>query len=145
MFTRRKKNLLWILLLSLLVIGVGSAFTAANTLDAHAGNALGYGTQTVSGAHVTSMSYTLTTDGTKVTTVTFKAAGDLTQGVPQEVAYLGFTYNPGSGSIVGVNATCLPGVYDGTTSTTFTCDVTGLAVAERTVTNITSTNIAVAN
>ena len=48
------------------VIGVGTAFTAANTFDANAGEALGYGTQTVSGANVTSMHYTLSADGTTV-------------------------------------------------------------------------------
>jgi hypothetical protein len=33
MFNRRKKNLLWILALVAVVIGVGTAFTAANTFD----------------------------------------------------------------------------------------------------------------
>ena len=59
MFNRRKKNLLLILVLVAVVIGVGTAFTAANTFDAKAGQELGYGTQTVSGASVTSMHYTL--------------------------------------------------------------------------------------
>ena len=142
MFNKRKKNLLFVLLLVAIAIGVGTAFTAANTIDAHAGNALGYGTQTVSGAHVTSMDYTLSADGTTVATVTFIAAGDLTQGVPQEVGYVGFTYGAGT---VGANATCAPGTYDSTnTDTTFVCDVTGLTTAEITVHDITSTNIAVA-
>lgn len=145
MFTRRKKNLLWILLMVAIVIGVGTAFTAANTFDANAGNQLGYGTQNVSGAHVTSMGYTLSSDGTQVTDVTFVADGDLTSGSPQEVAYVGFTYNPGTGSTVGPNAVCDPGTYNGTTSTTFHCDVTGLASAEVTVADISATNIAVAN
>jgi hypothetical protein len=146
MFNRRKKNLLFILLLVAIVIGVGTAFTAANTIDAHAGNKLGYGTQNVTGAHVTSMDYALSADGTTVATVTFKAAGDLTQGVPAEAGYVGFTYDPGSGPVVGPNAPCtaVAPAFDGT-STTFTCDVSGLASAEVTVANISDTNIAVAN
>ena len=143
MFNRRKKNLLWILALVAVVIGVGTAFTAANTFDAKAGQELGYGTQTVSGANVTSMHYTLAADGRTVTTVTFIADGDLTQGSPVEVGYVGFTYGAGT---VGPNATCGAGSYDGVAdATTFVCDVTGLIAAERTVASISSTNIAVAN
>jgi len=143
MFKNRKKHLLLILVLVAVVIGVGTAFTAANTFNAKAGEALGYGTQTVSGANVTSMHYTLNADGTKVDTVTFIADGDLTQGVPVEVGYVGFTYGAGT---VGANATCAAGTYDGpSNSTTFVCDTTGLLTAERTVAGISSTNIAVAN
>ena len=67
MFNKRKKNLFVVLLLVAIAIGVGSAFTAANSLDATAGNKLGYGTQTVTGAHVTSMDYTVSADGTRST------------------------------------------------------------------------------
>jgi hypothetical protein len=143
MFNRRKKNFLWILVLVAVVIGVGTAFTAANTFDATAGEALGYGTQTVSGANVTSMHYTLAADGTTVSTVTFIADGDLTHGSPVEVGYVGFTYGAGT---VGPNATCAAGSYDAIAdATTFVCDVTGLVSAERTVAGISSTNMAVAN
>ena len=143
MFNRRKKNLLLILALVAVVIGVGTAFTAANTFDPKAGQALGYGTQTVSGASVTSMHYTLNSDSTLVNTVTFIADGDLTQGVPQEVGYVGFTYGA---SVVSATATCAAGTYAaGPDETTFVCDVTGLTSAARTVSDISSTNIAVAN
>ena len=143
MFNKRKKHLVWMLALVAVVIGVGSAFTAANTFDATAGEALGYGTQTVSGANVTSMHYTLNSDGTKVDGVTFIADGDLTHGTPTEVGYVGFTYGAGT---VGANATCAAGTYDGVAdATTFVCDTTSLLTAERTVAGITSTNIAVAN
>jgi hypothetical protein len=143
MFNKRKKNLLLILVLVAVVIGVGTAFTAANTFDAKAGEALGYGTQTVSGANVTSMHYALSTDGTHVTGVTFIAAGDLTQGSPVEVGYVGFTYGAGT---VGANATCAAGTYDSVgDATTFVCDTTGLTSAETVVHDISSTNIAVAN
>jgi hypothetical protein len=142
MFNRRKKNLLLILALVAVVIGVGTAFTAANTFDPKAGQALGYGTQTVSGANVTSMHYTLNADGTLVNTVTFVADGDLTAGSPVEVAYVGFTY--GAGPTVSATATCSAGTL-ALGDTTFVCDVTGLATAARTVNSISSTNIAVAN
>ena len=144
MYNKRRKNLFVLPVLVAIAMGVGSAYTAANTLDATAGNALGYGTQTVTGAHVTSMHYTLSTDGVTVDTVTFVAAGDVTLGVPKEHGYVGFTYDPGSGSVVGAAADCGIGVYDGTTATTFTCDVTGLTTAELTVHDISSTNITVA-
>jgi len=144
MFNKRKKNLFVVLLLVAIAIGVGSAFTAANTLDATAGNKLGYGTQTVTGAHVTSMDYTVSANGVTVDTVTFIAAGNLTLGVPQEHGYVGFTYDPGTGSVIGAVADCGHGVYDGTTQTTFTCTVSGLATAEITIHDISSTNITVA-
>ena len=144
MFNKRKKNLFVVLLLVAIAIGVGSAFTAANTLDATAGNKLGYGTQTVTGAHVTSMDYTVSANGVTVDTVTFIAAGDVTQGVPQEHGYVGFTYDPGSGSVVGAAADCGVGIYNGSTHTTFTCDVTGLSTPELTIHDISSTNITVA-
>lgn len=144
MFKTRKKNLFVLLLIVAIAIGVGSAFTAANTLDATAGNKLGYGTQTVTGAHVTSMHYTPSADGATVDTVTFIAAGDLTLGVPQEHGYVAFTYDPGSGSVVGAAADCGVGTYNGTTQTTFTCDVTGLSTPELTIQDISSTNITVA-
>lgn len=146
MFNRRKKHLLLLLVLVALVIGVGTAFTAANTFTGTAGQELGYGTQTVSGAHVTSMDYTLSSDSTKVQTVTFKADGDLTGGTPKEVGYVGFTYDAGGGSTVGATATCGLSSYDGVAlATTFTCDVSGLTANERTVAFISSTDIAVAN
>jgi len=119
-------------------VAVGAAFTAANTIDAHAGNQLGYGTQNVSGAHVTSMHYTLHANGVTVDTVTFVAAGNLTQGVPQEHGFVGFTVAGTPGPTVD----CGVGVYDGSTATTFTCDVTSLAQA---VATIQATDIAVSN
>ena len=59
-----------------------------------------------------------------------------------EVGYVGFTYGAGT---VGANATCAAGTYDGPSdTTTFVCDVSSLLTAERTVHDISSTNIAVA-
>src|SRR3974377_2022048 len=91
MMRREKTKAFLCAVLGIAALGVGAAFTAANTFDAHAGNQLGYGTQVVSGAHVTSMHYVLSTDGTKVGSVTFVAAGDLTAGVPAEHGFVGFT------------------------------------------------------
>ncbi len=133
---RRRTNVFWLLILVIVAVAVGSAFTAANTFDTHAGNQLGYGTQNVSGANVTSMHYTLSTNGTRVDTVTFVAAGDLTQGVPQEHAFVGFTVAGTPGPVVD----CGTGVF--TTATTFTCDVTSLA---QSVATIQATDIAVTN
>jgi hypothetical protein len=135
---RPKTTLLLVAVLAIAAVAVGAAFTAANTVDAHAGNQLGYGTQNVSGAHVTSMHYTLHPNGVSVDTVTFVAAGNLTQGVPQEHGFVGFT----SGGTAGPTVDCGVGVYDGSTATTFTCDVTTLA---QPVATITATDIAVSN
>ena len=81
----------------------------------------------MTGAHVTSMHYTLHADGVTVDTVTFVAAGDLTLGVPQEHGFVGFTVGGTPGPIVD----CGIGTYDGSTATTFVCDVTGLAPIRR--------------
>ena len=98
--------LLWLAALAIIAAAVGTAFTAANNFDTHAGNQLGYGTQTVSGAHVTSMHYTLSADGTTVDTVTFVAAGDLTLGVPTEHGFVGFTV----ASVPGPTVDCGTGI-----------------------------------
>ena len=138
MLRTRRTNLLWLLALVAIAVAVGSAFTAANTFGTHAGNQLGYGAQNVSGAHVTSMHYTLNGAGTVVNTVTVVAAGDLTLGAPKEHAFAGFTV----GGTPGTAVDCGVGVYDGSTSTTFTCDVTSLAQA---VATIQATDISVTN
>ncbi|HTD50979.1 MAG TPA: hypothetical protein VK771_10285 [Acidimicrobiia bacterium] len=138
MFRTRRTNLVSLVIMAIVAIAVGSAFTAANTFDAHAGNQLGYGTQNVSGAHVTSMHYTLHANGVTVDTVTFVALGDLTHGVPAEHGFVGFTVAGVPGSTVD----CGTGVYDGTTATTFTCDVTSLA---QQVATIQATDIDVSN
>jgi hypothetical protein len=138
MLRRNKKNLFWLLALVVIGVAVGSAFTAANVFDATAGNKLGYGAQTVTGVHVTDMHYTLHSDGVTVDTVTFVGLGDLTLGVPQEHAFVGFTV----GGTPGPTVDCGTGVYDGTTATTFTCNVTSLS---QSVATIQATDIAVSN
>jgi hypothetical protein len=138
MLRTRRTNLFSLLILVIIAVAVGSAFTAANVFDTHAGNQLGYGAQNVSGAHVTSMHYTLNGAGTVVDTVTVIALGDLTQGVPKEHAFAGFTV----GGTPGTAVDCGVGVYDGSTSTTFTCDVSSLA---QSVATIQATDISVTN
>lgn len=139
MVSVRKKNLLWLFLLVVIAVAVGTAFTAANSFDAHAGNQLGYGTQTVSGVAVTSMHYTLHDDGVTVDTVTFIGDGNLTQGVPPEHGFVGFTV----GGTPGDTVDCGTGTYDAVgDATTFVCDVTTLAQA---VATIQATDIAVSN
>jgi hypothetical protein len=136
MLFKHKQKFLWLAILAIGVVAVGSAFTAANTFDAGAGKTAGYGAQTVSGANVTSMHYTLSADGQQVTTVTFIADGDLTQGVPVEHGFVGFTV----AGTPGTKADCGTGTYDlPSDSTTFTC--TGLT---QNVAAIQATDIAVA-
>jgi hypothetical protein len=137
MFHKHRSNFFWLAIIAIIAVGVGAAFTAANTFDAHAGNQLGYGTQVVSGAHVTSMHYGLSTDGTTVDSVTFVAAGDLTAGVPAEHGFVGFTV----GGTPGTTVDCGTGSLVGG-NTTFTCNTTSLAQA---VATIQSTDIAVSN
>ena len=139
MFSRRKKSLLWLVALVVVAVAVGTAFTAANTFDANAGNDLGYGVQNVSGGNVISMDYTLSDDATLVDEVEFIVDGNVTNGIPQEHGYVGFT--------VGGNETdavdCGVGTYDNVaTETTFTCDTTSLA---QPVATVEGTNIAIAN
>jgi hypothetical protein len=138
MLHTRKTTFFFVTVVVTAAVAVGAAFTAANTIDAHAGSQLGYGTQNVSGAHVTSMHYTLHANGVSVDTVTFVAAGNLTTGVPPEHGFVGFTVAGTPGPTVD----CGAGVYDGSTATTFTCDVTSLAQA---VAAIQATDIAVSN
>ncbi len=91
MFRRHGTNLFGVARLAIISVAVVSAFTSANTFDAHAGNQLGDGTPNVSGAQITSTHDTLRSDGVTVDTVTLVALGDLTQGVSTEHGFVGFT------------------------------------------------------
>jgi hypothetical protein len=138
MFHKHRSNFFWLAIIAIIAVGVGAAFTAANTFDTHAGATLGYGTQNVTGANVTSMHYTLHSDGVHIDAVTFVADGDLTAGVPKEHGFVGFTV----GSTPGPTVDCGVGVYDGSTSTTFTCNTTTL---NQPVATVAATDIAVSN
>jgi hypothetical protein len=103
------------LVAGVLVAG-GSAFTAGNTQAST--QVVGYGTTTVSGGTVVSTAYTLSADGTTITTATIVLAGDLTggstdaNGATPSIVSIGFN---------GGNVTaCGAGTYDAT-NTTFVC------------------------
>lgn len=86
----------------------GSAFTNANTMDAT--DTVGYGSTTVSGATVNSLSYTLNSAGDQVSSVTLVLNGDTSS------SSVAIGFNDGSTS------SCGTGNYDGTTATTYTCN-----------------------
>lgn len=83
----------------IIAVAVGSAFTAADAVDTHAGNQLGYTTQN---------------------------------------GFAGFTV----GGAAGTTVDCGTGVFDGTTATTFPCDVTARS---QDVATIQATDISVSN
>jgi hypothetical protein len=137
MFNGRKR-LLWILALIGVLAAVGAAFTASNTFGSN-GQDLGYGAQNVSGATVTKMTYTLSSDGQTVDGVSFEAQGDLTQSNPVATGYVGFTV----GGTPGPTVACVTGAYNaGSNITPFTCDTTSLAQG---VATVQATDIAVAD
>jgi hypothetical protein len=84
----------------------GAAFTASNTVSA---SVAGYGTSSISGATATDVHYTLSADGTQITTAKITFTGDLSADTVQA----GFETNN--------LTTCSAPVYDGTTSSTSTC------------------------
>jgi hypothetical protein len=135
MFHKHRSNFFWLAILAIIAVGVGAAFTAANTFASGAGTALGYGTENVTGATVTSMHYGLSADGSTVNSVTFIATGNLTAGVPQEHGFVGFTV----GGTAGATTDCGTGTLAGG-NTTFVC--TGLSQA---VATVQATDIAVSN
>ncbi len=146
MITRRKKNLLWLTLLIVIVVAVGAAFTESNTITAHAGETLGLGSATVSGATINSINYTPdNTDGTLLKTVTFVADGDISPtgpSIPAVHGWVSFSYGAGPSETGSVD--CGTGVVSGGGSpvTTFTCDVSSLSQA---IATIKSTHIVVAS
>jgi hypothetical protein len=132
MLSRRNTNLVLMLIAAILAMRVGPAFTAAITPDPSAGRRLGYGTQSVSGADVTTIGYTLRADGVTVDTVTFVVRGDLTQ----DHGSVGFTV----AGTPGPSLDCGAGTNDGTTATTFACAVVSL---HQDVATIQATDISV--
>lgn len=146
MITRRKKNLLWLTLLIVIVVAVGAAFTESNTITAHAGETLGQGSATVTGATVNSIDYTPDdTDGTLLKTVTFVADGDLSPtgpSIPAVHGWASFSYGGGPAESAAVD--CGTGVRagGGPYTTTFTCNVLSLSL---TIASIKSTHIIVAS
>jgi hypothetical protein len=81
----------------------GAALTASNTIPA---SVAGYGTSTISGATATALTYTLSADGTTITTADLTFTGDQT----------GRTVKAGFGT--SALTTCTAGAYDSVGDTT---------------------------
>jgi hypothetical protein len=105
----------------------GAAFTDSNTVP---DTTAGYGTATVSGGTVDSLSYTLSTDGTSLTQATVVFDGDTT----------------GDTASIAFNApntdlqTCNVGTLDSNSNTTYTCPLTGITTADETSVQIALVN-----
>ncbi|MEA2219850.1 MAG: hypothetical protein QOJ35_2476 [Solirubrobacteraceae bacterium] len=95
---------------SIAVIGAvaagGAAFTASNTLP---DTVAGYGSSTISGATVSSLSYVRSSDGATITAANLVIAGDMTGKTVQAA------FNSSALSA------CTVGTYDGTTETPVAC------------------------
>lgn len=91
-------------------IAGGSAYTNSNTMPTTAPT-VGYGTLNISGATVTSVSYTLNNPGDTITAINLTMAGDTT-GKTIKTAFND-----------GALATCSGGSFD-TDHTDYTCSVT---------------------
>jgi len=104
----------------------GSAYTASNTVP---NKTLGYGSNTVSGATVSSLTYNLNAAGDNVNSVTLKLAGDTTG----SAVSLGF--NGGATMSCGTGTVAL-------NETTYTCNNGGSNYTQST-SSLTSTNVVV--
>jgi hypothetical protein len=135
---RNKKRLAIVVLAICALAAGGAAFTNSITgSPVTNGTTAGYGTITVNGATVTDVNYTLSADGTSITNVNFTFSGNL----ETDTLRLAFDgANLGLCAHTGITNGVIPsGAYDGTTSTTVTCDVT------ETTTAATSLQVAVTN
>jgi hypothetical protein len=95
----------------------GAAFTDSNTVPA---SIAGYGSNTVSGGTVLSLSYGLSSDGTDIDTATIVFSGDTTA----DDAQIGF--NNGS------TTDCAPGALDSASNTKYVCTLSGVTTAAET-------------
>jgi len=135
---RNKKRIIAAVAVIAALAAGGAAFT-----DSIIGNPVtngttaGYGTLAITGATVTDVNYTLSADGTDITAVNFTFSGNL----ETDTLRLAFdNANLGLCTHTGITGGVIPsGAYDGTTSTTVTCDVT------ETTTAATSLQAAVTN
>jgi hypothetical protein len=133
----RKRVIAAVMVIAALAAG-GAAFT--NSISGNPvtnGTIAGYGTLNVAGATVTDVNYTLNATGTSITNVNFTFSGDL-EGNTLRLAF--DNANLGLCSHTGITNGVVPtGAYDGSTSTTVTCDVS------ETTTAATSLQVAVTN
>jgi hypothetical protein len=115
------------LIASVAVIGAvaagGAAFTASNTVPS---SVAGYGTASVTGGTVTSLTYGLSTDGSLIDTATIVFTGDLSA----DTVGIGFndsTTQPAAGDGTALT-TCGTGSF-AAGSTTFSCTLSGITTA----------------
>jgi hypothetical protein len=110
---KTKKIILAVAVIGALAAG-GAAFTASNTVP---NTTAGYGTSTITGATVDSISYTTNGDGTQITDAKITLPGDLTATAttPAKTVRAGFgTDNLTDCTLVDFNTTTAG-------STTYTC------------------------
>ncbi|HVC71602.1 MAG TPA: hypothetical protein VNC61_15210 [Acidimicrobiales bacterium] len=131
---RRNKRVLGVAIgVGALVFAGAAAFT--NTVSfSNTNTTVGYGSENVSGATLTSISYGLSTDGTTIDSVTFVASGD-TSGSAADV---GFTI---AGPTNLATTPCGTGVF-ASGATTYVCNDNGSGLNQSTST-ITATDIVV--
>jgi hypothetical protein len=114
-----------------IVAAGGTAFTASNTMAAS--QVVGYGSTSISGATVSSLTYNLNGSGDNVDSVTLVLAGDTTA----STVALGFNG--------AATTACGAGTLDNPTtptSTTYTCDNGGASYTQPT-SGLTSTAVVV--
>jgi hypothetical protein len=113
-----------------------TAFTNSTTFS-NSNTTVGYGSETVSGAVVTSISYGLSADGSTINSVTFIAQGN-TSGSSAKV---GFSTISTSGT-AQPTTDCGTGVYNGSTETTYICNNDSAGI-DQAVADVEATNIVV--
>lgn len=113
-----------------------TAFTNSTTFT-NTNTTVGYGSETVSGAVVTSISYGLSADGSTINSVTFVAQGD-TSG---SAAKVGFSTISTSGT-AQATTDCAAGTYVSGTGTTYVCNNGGSGIGQA-VADVEATNIVV--
>lgn len=125
--SRRTKIFAGTILVAAVAAG-GSAFTASNTVP---NKTVGYGTNTVSGATVSSIGYNTNAAGSNIDSVSLVLAGDTT-GSAVSIGFNG-----------GATTSCGTGTYNaGTSKTSYTCDNGGSAFVQST-SGLTSTSVLV--
>jgi len=124
---RNKKTLMVAAGVAVLVFAGAAAFTASVSFS-NTNTVVGYGAQTITGATVTSVTYTLSTDHTTVNNVAFVTAED-TSGA-QQTAEVSFMDNSGGSPVETAWASCtVTTPYVSGTGTVWGCDVTSLTQA----------------
>lgn len=108
----------------------GAAFTAGNTVPS---SVAGYGSATVSGGTVLSLSYTLSADGTDIASASVVFQGNTLD----DTASIGFND--------GATTTCTtPGAVDSNGNTDYTCTLSGVSTTSETSAQVTLVNNPVA-